>query len=133
MRIPGCEPMPNRLLADLVFWHRRDHLVVYEQAIDVQRLVACRVGRLELGCLATFGILHASEQRRFEQFRLVFELLHVPRLRSSTTKHTPNHLAIALASNRCPRNLVARYPNRDGVPQVLDDPRTSRGYFVPTR
>src|ERR1039458_1180368 len=35
MRIPGREPMPNRLLADLVFRHRRDDLVVHEQAIDV--------------------------------------------------------------------------------------------------
>ena len=29
VRIPGCKPMPNSLLADLVFRHRRNHLVVH--------------------------------------------------------------------------------------------------------
>ncbi len=30
MRIPGREPMPDRLLADLVFRHRRNDLVVHQ-------------------------------------------------------------------------------------------------------
>src|ERR1039457_5985631 len=37
-----------------------------------------RVGQLELDRLAAFRILNAGEQRRFEQFRFVFELLHMP-------------------------------------------------------
>jgi len=30
MRIPGREPVPNRLFADLVFRHRRNDLVVHQ-------------------------------------------------------------------------------------------------------
>src|ERR1700686_316468 len=42
MRVPGREPMPNALLADLVLRHRRNEFVVHQQSIDVQRLVARR-------------------------------------------------------------------------------------------
>ncbi len=62
--------MTNRLLADLVFRHRRNELVVHQQAIDVQRLVARRVGRLELDRPAALRILNTGEQGRFEQFPL---------------------------------------------------------------
>jgi hypothetical protein len=37
MRIPSREPMSNRLVADLVFRHWHDYLIVYEQAIYVSR------------------------------------------------------------------------------------------------
>ena len=37
-----------------------------------------RVGQLELDRLAAFRILNAGEQGRFEQFRFLFELLHLP-------------------------------------------------------
>src|SRR5580693_711690 len=76
MCVPGCEPMPDRLAAHLVFRHGRNDLVVHQQAINVQRLVTRRVGCLELDRFATFCILDAREQSRLEQFGLVFELLH---------------------------------------------------------
>src|SRR5690242_8586108 len=76
-RVPSRQPMPNRLRADLRFRHWRNDLVVDEQAIDEQRLFARRVGRLELDRLAALRILNAGEQSRFEQFRFVFEFLHV--------------------------------------------------------
>ncbi len=76
MRMPGREPVSNGLLAHLIFRHRRNDLVVYEQAVDVQRLVACRIGRLELDCAARFCILNTGKQRRFEQLGFVSELFH---------------------------------------------------------
>src|SRR5271165_5077575 len=77
MRMPRREPMSNSLLAHLIFRHWRNELVVNEEAIDVQRLVARRIGRLELNSTARFCILNAGEQRRFEQLRFVFEFFHV--------------------------------------------------------
>ncbi len=67
--------MPNGLLADLVFRHGRDELVVDEQSVDVKRLVARGVRGLEFSRLALFHVLHAREQSRLEQFTFVFELL----------------------------------------------------------
>jgi hypothetical protein len=75
MRIPGRKSMPNRLLADLIFWHWRDDLVVHQQAIDEKCLVARGVGGLEFNGLAALGILNASNQGRLEQLPFVFELL----------------------------------------------------------
>src|ERR1700679_82693 len=66
MRMPGWEPVPNCLLPHLIFRHRRNDLVVHEQAIDVQRLDAQRVCRLELHRAAALGILNARKQRRFK-------------------------------------------------------------------
>src|SRR5260221_13427711 len=77
MHIPRRQPMPNRLLADLFFRHRRDDLVVDQQAIHVQSLVARRVGHFELDRAAPFRVLHTGKQGGLEQFRLVFEFLHV--------------------------------------------------------
>jgi hypothetical protein len=67
--------MPNRLLADLIFWHWRDDLVVHQQAIDEKRLFARRVRGLELHGLTALGILNASKQSRLEQLPFVFEFL----------------------------------------------------------
>jgi hypothetical protein len=75
VRIPGRQPMPNRLLADLIFRHRRDELVVHQQAIDEQRLVAGGVRGLEFSSLALFRILNARQQSRLEQLPFVFEFL----------------------------------------------------------
>jgi hypothetical protein len=75
MRMPGRQPVPDRLLADLIFRHRRDELVVHEQAIDEQCFVAGRVRGLEFSGLALLRILNAGQQRRFEQIPLMFELL----------------------------------------------------------
>jgi hypothetical protein len=76
VRIPGREPMPDGLLADLLFRHWRDDFVVHQQAIYVQRLVLRGVGQLELDRLATFCIFDSGCQGRFEQFRFVLEFLH---------------------------------------------------------
>jgi hypothetical protein len=73
--VPGRKPMADRFLADLVFRHRRDELVVHKQPIDVQRLGACRIGRFEFDRLAPYRILDAGKQRGLEQLRLVLELL----------------------------------------------------------
>ena len=66
MRVPGRQPMTNRLFAHLFLRHRGDHFVVNEQPIDIQRLVARRVGRFEFDCLAAFRIFDAGQQRSFE-------------------------------------------------------------------
>lgn len=39
--MPSREPMSNRFLADLILRHGRDDVVVNQQAIHVQRLLAC--------------------------------------------------------------------------------------------
>jgi hypothetical protein len=75
VRIPSRKPVPNRLLADLIFRHRRDELVVHQQAIDEQRLVAGGVRGLEFGGLALFRVLNASQQSRLEQLPFMFEFL----------------------------------------------------------
>jgi hypothetical protein len=75
MRIPGRQPMSNRLVSDLLFGHGRNDLVVYQQAIDVERLLARGIGRLELDCLAALRVFNACDQGRFEQFCFVLELL----------------------------------------------------------
>jgi hypothetical protein len=67
--------MSNRLFGDLIFGHGRNDLVMHQQPIDVQRLVACRIRRLEFDSLAALGIFNACDQGRFEQFRFVPELL----------------------------------------------------------
>src|SRR5258708_37532390 len=89
MRIPWRQRMPNRLLADLVFRHRRDDLVVDQQPINIESFVARRVGRLELHRTAAFRILNAGEQRSLEQFRLVFELFHGNPLAGARTLQVP--------------------------------------------
>ena len=76
MRIPRGEAVPNGFFRHLVFRHRSDDLVVDEQAIDVQSLVARRIRGLELDRSAPFCILNAGQQRRLEQFRFVLALLH---------------------------------------------------------
>ena len=68
--------MPDGPIANLVLRHGRNHLVVYEQPINVQRLVAGRIRGLELDRFAALRIGHARDQGRFEQFRFVLELLN---------------------------------------------------------
>lgn len=70
--VPRSQPVANGFFPYLIFGHGRDHLVMHEQPVDVECLVACRIVRLELYRSTTFGIAHPSEQCRFEQFRLVF-------------------------------------------------------------
>ena len=76
VRVPGRQPVPDGLLADLVLRHRREDLVVDQQAIDVQRLGAGRIRGFELDGLAPFGVLDAGQQRRLEQFGLVLVFFH---------------------------------------------------------
>ncbi len=114
MRISRSEPMPDRLVGDLVFWHRCDDLIVDEQAIYVEGLVACRVRRLELDCLATFGIGNAGDERCLEQLRLAPELFHdhssrleglgilAPQIRSQKMiGNSPNSRNPAIVSTVC--------------------------------
>src|SRR5271165_5838162 len=72
VRVPRREAVADGLLGNLLFRHRRNDLVVHEQAIDVQRLVARRVGRLEFDRAPPFSVLNAGQQCRLEQFRLMF-------------------------------------------------------------
>jgi hypothetical protein len=90
MRMPGREPMPYRLLGDLVFRHGCDDFVVNEQAVYVQRLEARRIGRLEFDRASPFRILDAREECRLEQFRFVFEFLHSATLQQPVRPTSPS-------------------------------------------
>src|SRR5262245_11004683 len=76
MRIPGRKSMANRLLADLILRHGRDDLVMHQQTIDEERLVARGVRGLEFNGLAALRILNASKQSRLEQLPFMSEFLH---------------------------------------------------------
>src|SRR4051812_25516261 len=56
MRVPGGEPVADGLLGDLVFGHRLDLLVVHQQPVHVQRLLARRVCRLKDDGAALLGV-----------------------------------------------------------------------------
>ena len=95
VRVPGREPMPNRLVGDLILRHGCDDLVVHEQSVHVQRLVARRIGCFELNRAAALSIFDAGEQRRLEQLGFVLEFFH---LTSSEQLEFTRYAALAGAS-----------------------------------
>ena len=61
-----------RVLRDLVFGQRLDHLVVHQQPVDVEQLLARGIRRLELDGAALLRIFHRREQPRLEQLASCF-------------------------------------------------------------
>ena len=61
MSVPGGESVSNGLLADLVFGHRRDLLVMHEQPIDIECFGAGGVRRLELNRFAALRVGDSGE------------------------------------------------------------------------
>src|ERR1022692_2949902 len=78
MHMPGGQAVTYRLLADLVFGHRGNDLVVHQQSIHIQRLVAGRIGCLKLDRTAAFRIFDTGQQRCLIKLVLMLEFFHVP-------------------------------------------------------
>ena len=68
--------MPQGGLRDLVFRQRLNDFIVDQQAVDKQDFLARRIRRLKHDRAPLFAVLHAGENRGFNQFRLVFQFLH---------------------------------------------------------
>jgi hypothetical protein len=76
LRIPDRELVAHAAFGHLVFGQRLDDLVVDQEPVDVQELLARGVRGFELHRAAPFGILHAGQQRGLEQLRFVLQFLH---------------------------------------------------------
>ena len=68
--------MPQGGLRDLVFRQRLNDFIVDQQPVDKQDFLAGRIRRLKHDRAPLFTVLHAGEDRGFNQFRLMFQLLY---------------------------------------------------------
>ena len=71
--VPESQFVPQRGLRDLVFRQRLNDLVVDQQAVDKQDFLAGRVRRLKYDRAPLLAVLHAGENRGFNQFRFMFQ------------------------------------------------------------
>ncbi len=76
LRIPDGELVPHGVFRHLVFGKRLNQLVVDQEAVHVQQLLAGGVCRLEFDCAALLRIFHGCQQPCLEQLRFVLQFFH---------------------------------------------------------
>ena len=74
--IPDGQFVPQGLLLDLIFRQRLHDFIVDQQTVDKQDFLAGRIGRLKHDGAPIFAVLHAGENRGFNQFCFMFYFLH---------------------------------------------------------